>query len=85
MSDQKKKTEDAFEILVFKTSLQTPVEIRLLSVVLENIPGIEEWSVDPDDWEKILRITSRGITAGEVTSLLGNIGIHSRELAKGEW
>lgn len=85
MSDQQWKTEEAFEILVFKTSLQTPVEIRLLSGVLDKTPGIGEWSVDLEDWEKILRITARGITAREITILLGIIGVHSREIAKGEW
>jgi tRNA(Ser,Leu) C12 N-acetylase TAN1 len=32
--------------------------------MLDNPEGIEEWQVDLDDWEKILRIKSSGITAG---------------------
>lgn len=80
MSDQKRKAKDAFKILVFKTSLQTPVEIRLLSGVLDNIPGIEEWSVDLDDLEKVLRIFSRGIKASEVIDLLQKEGIQSKIL-----
>jgi hypothetical protein len=50
------------------------------SAPLDNTPGIDEWDVDLDDWEKILRIKSCGITAGEVTTLLGSMGIQSREI-----
>jgi hypothetical protein len=83
MDKSRVKKITGLEIMVFKTSLTSPVEIKLLSGILDNHPCIVEWNIDLDDWEKILKIKSRGIEANEVKSILGNLGILSHEIARG--
>lgn len=42
--------------LVFKTSFQTKEDIRSISNVLDNHSEILCWSLDLENWEKVLRI-----------------------------
>jgi len=80
MVHNEEKSAMATEILIFKTSIQTPLEVRFLSTVLDKHNGISSWSVDLDDWEKILRIESTGITNGEVISLLTGLNIRCKHI-----
>jgi tRNA(Ser,Leu) C12 N-acetylase TAN1 len=67
-------------IFVFKTSLQSQTEVQLLSLVFDNLGGITCWNVDLDDWEKILRIESAGISPIEIISILKNYSITCKQL-----
>jgi hypothetical protein len=68
------------DVLIFKTSIQTPLEVRFLAPTLDNHQGVSAWSVDLEDWEKILRIESDGINPDEVKSILDNINIRCKQL-----
>ena len=46
-------------ILVFKTSLQNRKDIHQIAPALNNNPLIIRWSVDIEDWERILRIEAK--------------------------
>lgn len=80
MSHNVKQPETVTEVLVFKTSIQTPVEVQFLSNILDNQDGISSWSIDLDDWEKVLRIESEGISPDEVKSILSSINIRCKQL-----
>lgn len=80
MNHQSGRTPASSKIFVFKTSLKTDPEVRLLSEIFRNMEGIGNWSVDLDDWEKILRIESRGISSGKIVELLSEFGISCRQL-----
>jgi hypothetical protein len=80
MVHQGKQPETATDILVFKTSIQTSLEVQFLASVLNNQDGISSWSVDLDDWEKILRIESVGISPDEVESILDNYNIRCKQI-----
>lgn len=41
---------------------------------------IHKWNVDFEDWEKVLRIESQGITAENIIDALRTIGIVASEL-----
>jgi hypothetical protein len=43
-------------ILVFKTSLNHQKHVQMISPILNSHPQVINWSVDLDDWERILRI-----------------------------
>ncbi len=81
MQEQINKSAVISEILVFKTSLQTPVEVRFISQMLNDMPGIREWSVDLDDWEKILRIETDSVKPHDIVTVLHKAGIHCKVLA----
>ncbi len=81
MQEELNKSVESPEILVFKTSLQTPVEVRFISQMLNDIPGIREWIVDLDDWEKILRIETDSVMPNDIITVLRKAGIHCKVLA----
>jgi|GEM_PF-86159 len=67
-------------IFVFKTSLQSKIEVKYLGLLLEKIEGIIKWSVDLSDWEKILRVEVNGLDKEYIINLLKEEGIFCKEL-----
>lgn len=65
---------------VFSTSLQNKNEVMKLADSLDNIGDILEWSVDLDDWEKVLRVVSKELTAEQIIQILFERGVTAREM-----
>ena len=68
------------EILLLKTKPHSYNDIKGMSIVLDNHPRIVGWNIDLDDCDKILRIESDGLIAGEIIDSLYKTGIWSEEL-----
>lgn len=65
---------------VFRTSIQSREEVNRISDKMDNIPGMHGWSVDLDDWEKVLRIECSSITSDEIVKILWAEGIYASSL-----
>lgn len=63
------------DILIFRTSVATKKDIERIAVLFAQNPYIHKWSVDFEDWEKILRIESQGTTADQIIKKLRTIDI----------
>lgn len=68
------------EILILSTNVYTKKDLRRLSPVLDNDKRINDWNVDMDDIDRVLRITTGQMTSEDVISLLTEAGFHCREL-----
>lgn len=68
------------EILIFRTSITKQQDIEQVETLFAQYPYIHKWSVDFEDWEKVLRIESQGITADSIIDVLLTIGIIASEL-----
>lgn len=68
------------DILIFRTSITTQLEIERIKILFAQYPQIYKWSVDFEDWEKVLRIESLGITGTDVMNMLQTINICISEL-----
>lgn len=68
------------ECLVFSTSLQTPEDVRRISGLMNHLPGITDWSVDLEDWEKVLRIEGVNLDATIIRKALMQKGIMIAEM-----
>lgn len=68
------------DILVFSTSVTKRQDIKRIEILFAQYPRIHKWSVDFEDWEKVLRIESQDITADHITDALRSIGIIASEL-----
>lgn len=68
------------DILIFRTSVTTEQDIKWIGTLFAKYPCIHKWSVDFENWEKVLRIESQGITAARIIELLRTISIISSEL-----
>ena len=68
------------EVLVFKTSVQSIENVKQLKPLLNKSAGRGKWNFALDDCDKILRITSRKLTASQTVQLLAQNGFHCEEL-----
>lgn len=67
-------------ILIFRTSVSKKTDIKRISRVFSKYPRINQWNVDFEDWEKVLRIECCGISANEIITLLRELNIYAQEL-----
>lgn len=67
-------------ILIFRTSITTELEIERIKILFDQYSQIHKWNVDFEDWEKVLRIESHGITKTDVINILQTINIYISEL-----
>lgn len=67
-------------ILIFRTSITTELEIERIKILFDQYSQIHKWNVDFEDWEKVLRIKSHGITETDVINILQTINIYISEL-----
>jgi len=67
-------------ILLFKTSCSTRADKKALEAILESQPGIQEWNLDLDDCDYVLRIISFEITHDHIIRLMNTHGYQCCEL-----
>ncbi len=68
------------EILIFRTSISKRQDIKRIGKVLNGCNGVEKWSVDFEDWEKILRVECNKLSAADIPLMLREINIFAVEL-----
>lgn len=68
------------DILIFRTSITTKLEIERIKILFAQYSQFHKWNVDFEDWEKVLRIESHGITKTDVINMLQTINIYISEL-----
>lgn len=73
-------TENSAQILVFRTSVYTEQGKFRVKEALEGLPQIEEWNVDMEDVDRVLRVVSHETSPEEIISRLKAAGIDCCEL-----
>ncbi len=68
------------EVLVFRTSVETPQGVRILRPLLDSVAGRGRWNFALDDCDKILRIDSMKVNAQVAIRLLKDNGYECSEL-----
>ena len=72
--------ENLDHILLFKTNISHESEKKLLEIILDNNPSIQNWSIDMDDIDCVLRIESFTLSHNEIIDLINQHGYKCREL-----
>jgi hypothetical protein len=67
-------------ILVFKTNVKSDLEFLKIKAILDTNNSIEEWSIDREDKDCVLRIKSNVITENKVIALFLDAGFFCEEL-----
>ncbi len=70
---------DAF-VLVFRTNIGNPRQVKLIASTLDNCPEILKWNVDLADIDKVLRIEATHAQCGPVIELVTRAGYVCEEL-----
>jgi hypothetical protein len=68
------------EVLVFKTSVETPQSVKTLRPLLDSVAGRGRWNFALDDCDRILRIASMKVNAQAAIQLLNENGYECAEL-----
>ena len=68
------------QILVFRTSVSKRSDIRQINRIFREYPQINQWNVDFEDWEKVLRVECNEISANKIITLLRELNIYAQEL-----
>ena len=68
-------------VLVFKTSVDNPQDVRAVEPLLNKLlDKTERWTFDLDDCDKVLRIEAESVQANSVIENLGRAGVLCSEL-----
>ena len=68
------------EVLVFKTSVETPQHVKVLKPLLDSAAGKGKWNFALDDCDRILRIVSARVNPLTAINLLRENGYECSEL-----
>lgn len=67
-------------ILILKTNVKKPKQVVSLQSLFSKHSEIEQWSIDLEDVDSVLRIVSKTLTYTKVIHLLKQLGYFSCEL-----
>ncbi len=68
------------KVLILKTSLVSGSEVERISPLLNDDPLIDDWSVDLEDCDKVLRIECYGLSETDIVEMLQHAGVKAEEL-----
>ncbi len=74
------QNQNAMEVMVFKTSVDTLQSVKALRPLLDSMAGSGRWNFALDDCDKILRIASLKVNAQTAIRLLQDNGYDCAEL-----
>ncbi|WP_317896650.1 hypothetical protein [Aurantibacillus circumpalustris] len=74
--------ENLTHILIFKTNIKSEEDKTHIAEFLSNNGDIEEWSVDCDDIDCVLRIVSHKLDAEGIIKLINQKGFRCEELTE---
>ncbi len=66
---------------MYKTNVQTQYQLNYIQYIFKRFKEIEQWSVDMEDVDKVLRIVQpKTVSEAEIINALRSIGINCEEL-----
>jgi hypothetical protein len=68
-------------ILVFKTSIRTIRDIKMVEETITHLDGLIRWNVDRDDIDNVLRIETTRPDVSRIAGMVREAGFFCEELA----
>jgi hypothetical protein len=68
------------DVLIFKTNIQTDGDQFRIKKTLDNHPLIQQWNIDLEDIDCVLRIESTHLDHKDIMGLLAKNGYYAEEL-----
>ena len=73
-------TQEKVNILLFKTNIQTIFDKQRIQGCFDNNEQINQWNIDLQDVDCVLRIVSETLTTAEIISAVEQMGFDCTEL-----
>lgn len=74
------KPSEATSILIFKTSIRSKEDVQKVAPHLDHHECITRWTMDLDDWEKVLKVEAQGLDLIDVEIMIAGLGFECSEL-----
>lgn len=71
------------QVMVFRTSITNQKDVSIAQTFLNHHPSIYRWSIDLDDWEKVLKVVTTdtsNIQVLDIENHIGQLGFECTEL-----
>ena len=68
------------QILIFKTNIQTAIDKHRVQHLLDSHDHIDQWNIDQQDVDCVLRVISESLTPEQIIELITNHGFDCTEL-----
>ena len=79
--DFKQKTTLNQQVLIFGSNIDTQLKETVVKVLLQDLPGVTDISIDRDNWERVLRLEcSAEVPSDLVLAKVRSIGFKCYEL-----
>ena len=75
-----KLIQEAIQTHIFRTNIKNADDMGKVEHVFASNDEITRWSIDLDDWEKVLKVETHFLGLVEVTDLVRRIGFECSEL-----
>ncbi|MBA4057134.1 MAG: hypothetical protein C0490_20645 [Marivirga sp.] len=72
--------EIALDVLVFKTNISVPADLKDVFSILQKETRIRKWNIDTEDIDKVLRVESLRMEPSEIIDLIRQCGFNCEEL-----
>jgi len=69
-------------ILIFGTNIKTENDKQIISRLLNTNPGIEQWNIDLEDIDSVLRIESKTLNATQIIKIITEQDFKCAELTE---
>jgi len=73
-------TQEKVNILLFKTNIQSILDKQRIQECFDNNEQINQWNIDLQDVDCVLRIVSETLTTAEIISAVEQMGFDCTEL-----
>ena len=73
---------DFNNILIFSTNIKTEKDKQLISKLLNTNPAIEQWNIDLEDIDSVLRIESKTLNATQIIKIITEQDFKCAELTE---
>lgn len=74
------KSKKDLNVLILKSNIKTKNDVEKVSQVLSNIKCIQRWTVDLDDFERVLKVETFVLSCENIADLLEKAGYECSEL-----
>lgn len=72
---------EACQVMIFITTIETPLDSLRVGRVLDKHQHVQKWSIDLDDWEKVLKIEADSeLNLAEARQLIIEMGYVCEEM-----
>ena len=74
------RSQKNVQVLILKSNIRTKKDVEIVNQVFSKIDAIRRWTIDLDDWERVLKVESFILSSQNIAVILERFGYKCSEL-----